>query len=147
MFAFSDLSFYIGVSNYYMKKLLLSLLFLPFAKMGPTNSVEIRGGKWPINMESDGRSYLLIFRNQQVMVEEVYDTVEFANRRQLVFLDSALAVLKRGNDGDEATFTTYSVKRADTKFDGRWYILRTKYSSTDFRQQEADAFVKAIRSF
>jgi hypothetical protein len=147
MFAFSDLSFYIGVSNDYMKKLLLSLLFLPFAKMGPTNSIEIRGGKWPINMESDGRSYMLIFRDQQVMVAEVYDTVEFANRKQLVYLDSALSVLKRGNDGDEANFSSYSVKRADKKFDGRWYILRTKYSSTNFRQSEADAISKTIRGF
>lgn len=130
-----------------MKKLLLSLLFLPFARMGPTNSVEIRGGKWPINMESDGRSYLLIFRDQQVMMEEVYDTVEFANRRQLVYLDSALSVLKRGNDGDEADFSTYSIKRAEKKFDGRWYILRTKYSSTNFRQEEADAISKTIRGF
>jgi hypothetical protein len=115
--------------------------------MGPTNSVEIRGGKWPINMESDGRSYLLIFRDQQVMMEEVYDTVEFANRRQLVYLDSALSVLKRGNDGDEADFSTYSIKRAEKKFDGRWYILRTKYSSTNFRQEEADAISKTIRGF
>lgn len=130
-----------------MKKLLLSLLLLPFAKMGPTSSVEIRGGKWPISFESSGKSYLLIFRDQQVMVEEVYDTVEFANKKQLVYLDSALSVLKRGNDGDEANFSTYSVKRADKKFDGRWYILRTKYSSTNFRQQEADVITKTIRGF
>lgn len=130
-----------------MKKLLLSLLLLPFAKTGPASSVEIRGGKWPISFESNGNAYLLIFRDQQTMVEEVYDTVEFAGRKQLVYFDSALAVLKRGNDGDEANFTTYSVKRADKKFDGRWYILRTKYSSTNFRQAEADAIVKTIRGF
>ncbi|MBN9383263.1 MAG: hypothetical protein J0H74_21085 [Chitinophagaceae bacterium] len=130
-----------------MKKLLLSLFLLPFAKMGPTNSVEIRGGKWPISFESSGNAYLLIFRDQQVMMEEVYDTVEFVGRKQLVYLDSALSVLKRGNDGDEANFSTYSVKRADKKFDGRWYILRTKYSSTNFRQQEADVISKTIRGF
>jgi len=130
-----------------MKKLFLSLVFLPFAKTGPSNSVEIRGGKWPISFESGRASYLLIFRDQQVMMEEVYDTVVFANRGQLVYLDSALSVLKRGNDGDEASFSTYSVKRADKKLDGRWYILRTKYSSTNFRQQEADAITKTIRGF
>lgn len=130
-----------------MKKLLLSLLLLPFAKTGPSNSVEIRGGKWPISLESDRPSYLLIFRDQQVLQEEVYDTVVFANRGQLVYLDSALMVLKRGNNGDEANFSTYTVKRADKKFEGIWYILRTKYSSTNFRQQEADAISKTIRGF
>ena len=130
-----------------MKKLLLSLLLLPFAKMGPTNSVEIRTGKWPISFESGGKSYSLIFRDQQVLMEEVYDTLVFANRAQLVYLDSALSVLKRGHDGDEASFSNYSVKRANKKFDGWWYILRTKYSTCDFRQPEADAISKAIRSF
>jgi len=130
-----------------MKKLLLSLLLLPFARTGPNNSVEIRSGKWPISLESNGSSTLLIFRDQQVMMEEVYDTVVFRNRAQMVYLDSALGILKRGHDGDEANFSNYSVKRADKKFDGLWYILRTKYATTDFRQQEADAIRKAIRSF
>jgi len=130
-----------------MKKLLLSLLLLPFARTGPNNSVEIRSGKWPISLESNGSSTLLIFRDQQVMMEEVYDTVVFRNRAQMVYLDSALGILKRGHDGDEANFSNYSVKRADKKCDGLWYILRTKYATTDFRQQEADAIRKAIRSF
>ena len=130
-----------------MKKLLLSLLLLPFAKTGPTNSIEIRNGKWPISMETNGASCLLIFRDQQEMRTEVYDTVAFKNRKDLVFLDSALSILKRGNDGDEATFSNYSVKRANKKFDGWWYILRTKYATTDFRQQEADAITKVIRTF
>jgi hypothetical protein len=130
-----------------MKKLLLSLLLLPFAQTGPPNSVEIRSGKWPISLESEGRSYSLIFRDQQVLVEEVYDTLVFANKGQLVYLDSALTVLKRGHDGDEASFSNYSVKRANKKYEGWWYILRTKYSTCDFRQQEADMIIKAIRSF
>jgi len=130
-----------------MKKLLLSLLFIPLAKTGPTTSVEIRGGKWPISLEAAGRSYMLIFRNQQEMVAEAYDTLEFANKGQLVYLDSALMILKRGHNGDEANFSHYSLKRADKKFDGLWYILKTKYATTDFRQQEADALSKAIRGF
>jgi hypothetical protein len=130
-----------------MKKLLLSLLLFPFAKMAPSSSVEIRSGKWPISLESEGRSYSLIFRDQQVLMEEVYDTLVFANRGQLVYLDSALAVLKRGHDGDEANFSTYSLKRADKKYEGWWYILRTKYATCDFRQREADMISKAIRGF
>jgi hypothetical protein len=130
-----------------MKKLFLSLLLLPFARTGPNNSVEIRTGKWPISLERNGGSYSLIFRNQQEMQAETYDTVEFKNKGQLVYLDSALMILKRGHDGDEATFSNYSVKRADKKYDGMWYILRTKYATTDFRQREADALSQAIRGF
>ncbi|HEY4209109.1 MAG TPA: hypothetical protein VGM31_19930 [Puia sp.] len=130
-----------------MKKLFLSLLFIPFANIGPTSSVEIRSGKWPISLERNGASYSLIFRNQQEMVAETYDTVEFANKRQLVYLDSALMLLKRGHDGDEATFSNYSVKRADKKYDGMWYILKTRFATTDFRQREADALGQAIRGF
>lgn len=130
-----------------MKKLFLSLLLLPFARMGPTSSVEIRSGKWPISLERNGGSYSLIFRNQQEMMAEAYDTVEFVNRGQLAYLDSALMILKKGHDGDEATFSNYSVKRADKKYDGMWYILRTKYATTDFRQREADLLSQAIRGF
>ena len=130
-----------------MKKLFLSLLFLPFARTGPNGSVEIRSGKWPITLEQDGVSYSLIFRNQQEMQAEAYDTVEFANKGQLVYLDSALMVLRRGHDGDEADFSTYSVKRTDKKFDGIWYKLQTKYATTNFRQHEADLISQAIRGF
>ena len=130
-----------------MKKLFLSLLLLPFARPGTNNSVEIRSGKWPISIERNGGSYSLIFRNQQEMQAESYDTVEFANRGQLVYLDSALMVLRKGHDGDEANFSNYSVKRADKKFDGMWYMLQTRYATTNFRQHEADLISQAIRSF
>jgi hypothetical protein len=145
--AFLELSFYIAISKYCMKKLILSLALLPFAKMGPPGPVEIRSGKWPMSFESQGNAHLLIFRDQQILMDEVYDTVMYVNRRQLVDLDSALSILKRGHDGDEATFSNYSLKRANKKYDGMWYILRTKYSSTNFRQVEADVIVRTIRSF
>ncbi|OJW58456.1 MAG: hypothetical protein BGO55_24510 [Sphingobacteriales bacterium 50-39] len=81
------------------------------------------------------------------MQAEAYDTVEFSNKGQLVYLDSALMALKKGHDGDEAAFSTYSVKRADKKFDGMWYMLQTRYATTNFRQREADLISQAIRSF
>jgi hypothetical protein len=130
-----------------MKKLFSSLLFLPIARTGPTNSVEIRSGKWPISLERNGASYSLIFRNQQEIQAEAYDTVEFLNKGQLVYLDSALMVLKKGHDGDQAEFTNYTVKRADKKYDGMWYMLQTKYATTNFRQHEADLISQAIRGF
>lgn len=130
-----------------MKKLFLSLLLLPFARTGTYSSVEIRSGKWPISIEQNGGSYSLIFRNQQEMLAEAYDTVAFANKGQLVYLDSALRVLRKGHDGDEANFSNYSVKRADKKFDGMWYMLQTRYATTNFRQHEADLISQAIRNF
>ena len=145
---FSNLSFYIGTSNYCMKKLILSILLLPLAgRSGSDNSIEIRAGEWPINLESSGATYSLIFRDQGVMNSVVLDTLPFPNIEQLRYFDKALSTLKTGNNGDIARFTTYSIKRADKKFDGLWYILKTKYSTTDFRQSEADAMSKAIRGF
>jgi hypothetical protein len=130
-----------------MKKLFITVLFLPIARTGPNSSVEIRAGKWPISIERNGGSYSLIFRNQQEMQAEAYDTVEFTNKGKLIYLDSALAVLRKGHDGDEADFSNYSVKRADKKYDGIWYMLQTKYATTNFRQREADLISQAIRSF
>jgi len=84
---------------------------------------------------------------ETINVKTIISYMQQNSKTQLVYLDSALSVLKRGHDGDEASFSNYSVKRANKKFDGWWYILRTKYSTCDFRQPEADAISKAIRSF
>jgi len=136
-----------------MKKFILSAAFLPFAVTAGVNKVpkpfmepvQVRSGKWPISLESYGSTYGLIFRDQGVMNEEVLDTIEFKNVEQLRYLDKALVALKKGNNGDEAKFGNYSVKRADKKYEGVWYILRMKWGSTDFRQPEADIMSKAIR--
>jgi len=140
-----------------MKRLILSVLFLPFTGHAGFNGVyssseplvEVRSGAWPINLERNtersGTSYSLIFRDQQVMNAQVLDTLEFANLEQLKYLEKALTVLKAGHNGDIAKFKDYTIKRADKKYEGVWYILQPKYGTTDFQQPEADILTKTIR--
>jgi hypothetical protein len=140
-----------------MKKFILSALLLPFAdKTGfntfppeSKNLVEVRAGAWPINMERDiepsGTSYSLIFRNQEVMTGVSLDTLEFPNLGQLQYFEKALTVLKTGTNGDIAKFSDYSIKKVLKKYDSTWYLLRLKWSSTEFRQSEADIMRKTIK--
>ena len=140
-----------------MKKLILSTLLLPFAgKTGiipsspSTTTVEIRSGAWPMSLEKEvgrsGKSYSLIFRDQQVMDAEVLDTLPFPNVEQLKFFGKALTYLKTGHNGDIAQFKDYSVKRAEKKYEKIQYILRTKFCLTDFEQAEADIMINAIKN-
>lgn len=136
-----------------MKKLLICALALPFLGMMRvrhagtdwTNVAEVRSGQWPINLQRDGATYYLIFRDQQVLNAESLDTLPFPNLGQLQYLGKALTALKAGNNGDEAQFKDYTLKRADKKGDGIWYILRYQEGLTDFRQSEADIMCKTIK--
>ena len=139
-----------------MNKLLLSLLIFPLAAIFPTPSpkggaVEVRSGKWPINLERTtdrpGVSYSLIFRDQGVMSENVLDTLDFPNIQQLRYFGQGLTALKSGSNGDIARFKDYSITRADKKFEGTWYILKDQYCSTSFQQPEADIITTAIKQW
>lgn len=134
-----------------MKKLILSALLLPLAQF-TTNSVEVRGGEWPINLEKyadrTGTTFSLIFRDQQVTQAELLDTLEFADAGQLRYFGKGLAALKAGTNGDIAKFKDYSIKRADRKDGtGVWYILRCEYGITSFQQPEVDIINKTIKSW
>ena len=139
-----------------MKRLILSAFLLPFAgKAGfhsshsADNLVEVRSGQWPISLERNidrsGTSYSLIFRDQQVLTGDVEDTLVFSNLEQLKYFEKALTVLKTGHNGDIARFKDYTLKRADKKLDGVWYMLQPKYGTTDFQQPEADIMTRTIR--
>jgi hypothetical protein len=141
-----------------MKKLFLSVLFIPFAgtaglqripSLSTTHLAEVRSGEWPMDLERDvdrrDTSYSLIFRDQHVEDVVVMDTLAFPNLQQLKYLEKALTVLKSGHNGDIARFSNYSIKRADKKFDGVWYMLTDKYGLTDFQQPEADIMCKTIK--
>jgi hypothetical protein len=139
-----------------MNKLLLSLLIFPLAAIFPTPSpkgdpVEVRSGKWPINLERTtdrpGVSYSLIFRDQSVSNANVLDTLDFPNIEQLRYFGKGLTALKTGNNGDIARFKDYSLTRADKKFEGIWYILKDQYCETSFQQPEADIITKAIKEW
>jgi hypothetical protein len=137
-----------------MKK--LTSFFFPFTiltwlPLDPTatNLADVRTGKWPMNLERDidrrDTSYSLIFRDQHYEDGVVMDTLEFANLKQLKYMGQALDVLKKGQNGDIANFSNYSIKRADKRYEGGvWYILRDKYGVTDFQQPEADILCKTI---
>jgi hypothetical protein len=140
-----------------MKKLFFSLLLIPFAGIGklntilPTsgNPVEIRTGEWPIILQRDivqsDTTYSLQFRDAQVISSPVMDTLSFSNTSQLKYFENALTALKAGKNGDIAKFKNYSITRADKKYEGAWYILRLKWSLTDFRQPEADVMISTIK--
>ena len=139
-----------------MKKLILSILLLPavaYTVKKPsreaTNIVEVRAGAWPINLERDiayrDTIYSLIFRNQEILNGVALDTLEFNGLVQLRYFEKALTALQGGTNGDIAKFKNYSVKREDKKFEGTWYLLSLKWSSTEFRQPEADIMRKTIK--
>jgi hypothetical protein len=141
-----------------MKKIFLCALMIPCAAMqtGPhhefsssTPLVEVRSGTWPINMERDieyrDTSYSLIFRNQEMMTDVVLDTLAFGNLTQLRYFEKALTALKSGGNGDIAKFKDYSIKRTDSKLQPTSYLLRLKWSSTQFLQPEADLMRKTIK--
>ena len=140
-----------------MKKLILSLIIIPFAGKAGFNSqhlhsavlLEVRSGDWPISLEKtveDQRvSYFLQFRDQYVLTGMLLDTLPFADIVQLRYFEKALSALKNGSNGDIAKFKDYSVKRAESKKEGRWYILRYQWGLTNFQQREADTLISTIK--
>lgn len=141
-----------------MKRLILSALLLPMAgkaglnstHSGSTNLAEVRAGDYPINLERNidrrDTSYSLLFRDEQIPGSVVMDTLNFQNLEQLRYFEKALTVLKKGNNGDIAKFKDYTLKRADKKYEGVWYMLRFDWGLSNFRQPEADIMTKTIRS-
>ena len=111
--------------------------------------VDVRAGDWPISLEkAEGKkiaAYFLQFRDQQVLTGVVMDTLPFSDIGQLKYLEKALTALKSGTNGDIAKFKDYSIKRTDSRTDGRSYLLRLRWGLTNFRQPEADTLVSAIR--
>jgi hypothetical protein len=140
-----------------MKKLILISLFIPLAGKAGLNSakainstlVQVRTGEWPISLERivkrSDTSYFLQFRDQQVTNTEVLDTLPFADKTQLIYFEQALSALKKGSNGDIANFKDYSIKRAEARTEGKWYILRYQWGMTNFQQPEADIMISTIR--
>jgi len=140
-----------------MKKIIFSLLFVPFASQAGLNSshssstvlVEARSGEWPISLEKtidkSGTSFSLMFRDEQVLTNVVLDTLPFKDLTQLKYFEKALTVLKTGNNGDVAKFKDYTIKRAESRKEGKWYILRYQWGLTNFQQAEADTLISTIR--
>ena len=143
----------------FMKKFILVVLVIPFAGFtafkliypSTTNLLEVRPDPWPINLQRtiDRRdtSYALEFRDQQVLSGVLLDTLPFANLQQLRYLEQGLSALKKGHNGDIATYEDYSIKRTEViKKDSVWYILRGAGGLTNYQQSEADKLISFIRS-
>lgn len=136
-----------------MKKILLGVVILLSlsATVPRANSVEVRGGAWPINLERTtdrpGVNFSLIFRDQEVMNGVLLDTLDFSDIEQLRYFGKGLTALKNGNNGDIARFRDYTITRADKKFEGVWYILKPEYGSTSFQQPEADIINQTISAW
>src|SRR5262245_59426196 len=139
-----------------MKRLLLFSLFLPFVggtaftRATPPKEIplaDVRTGRWPISLEKwsghRDTSFVLLFRDQQVMLAEVMDTLPFKDLRQLRSLDSAFSFLN--NDGDIANFDHFSIKRTTKRIDGTSYLLRYEEGATEFRQPEVSILRSTIR--
>lgn len=140
-----------------MKKLILLSLLIPvlakaqftIVNTSSVNLVELRAATWPLNLqrvikESD-TTYALVFRDQQYINEVNMSTLRFRNLQQLKYFQKALSALKNGFTGDIAKFKDYSVKRADVKKQGVWYILTCEDGElTNFQQPEADKLIAAI---
>jgi len=140
-----------------MKKLILSLFIIPLSGRAGFNSqytnstvlLEVRSGEWPISLEKTTtdrqNAYFLQFRDQHVLTGMSLDTLPFADLIQLKYFEKALSALKNGTNGDIAKFKDYSVKRTESRKDGRWYILRYQWGLTNFQQHEADTLISTIR--
>lgn len=137
-----------------MKKILPLILIVSvvgvagFRKISSTITIaDVRTGKWPISLEKwtghKDTAFVLLFRDQGVMMAEVMDTLPFKNLTQLRYLDSAFSGLN--NNGDLATFANFSIKRTTTRVDGTSYLLRYQEGATEFRQPEVDILRSTIK--
>jgi hypothetical protein len=137
-----------------MKRIILSAFFIPLAVINnmhitSTVLVEVRSGTWPISLEKTTDiphvSYFLQFRDQKVMSGVLLDTLPFADLSQLKYFEKALSTLKAGSNGDIAKFKDYTLKRSESKKEGKWYILRYQWGLTNFQQREADTLISTIK--
>lgn len=148
-----------------MKKLLVLFFFLPFiskAQFTLTNSsttslVELRAGTWPLDLQrvikNTDTCYVLQFRDQQVTTDVNMATLRFGSLAQLRYFQKGLSALKSGNNGDQANYKDYTLKRTDVKKDGNpkkntvWYMVTCNDGPvTNFEQSEADKMIAAIKT-
>jgi len=147
-----------------MKKLIFLLLFLPMiltkaeAQFTITNTstitlADLRTGDWPLQLQrivkKNDTMYLLTFRDKQYPNNHNISQVKFANLTQLRFLEKGLTYLMTADDGTEATYKEFSIKRTDDKTKIKPVPKFTLICSedgdvTDIQKNEADALVRAI---
>ncbi|HVU56971.1 MAG TPA: hypothetical protein VHD83_18040 [Puia sp.] len=138
------------------------LLFLPMiltkakAQFTITNTstvtlADLRTGDWPLQLQrivkKNDTIYLLTFRDKQYPNNHNMSTVKFANLTQLRYLEKGLSYLMTADDGTEATYKEFSIKRTDDKSKKKpkfTLVCIEDGDVTDIQPSEADALVKAI---
>jgi len=152
-----------------MKKLVFLFVFLPFivakakAQFTITNTstitiADLRSGDWPLRLErivkKSDTIYMLSFRDKQYPNAHNISTLKFGDLTQLRYLQQGLSYLMTSDDGTEANYKAFSIKRTDDKaLDPKTKKKVVKYTLickeegdvTDIQQGEADALVKAIQ--
>ncbi|MBN9383262.1 MAG: hypothetical protein J0H74_21080 [Chitinophagaceae bacterium] len=152
-----------------MKKLVFLFAFLPFivakarAQFTITNTstitiADLRSGDWPLRLErivkKNDTIYMLSFRDKQYPNAHNISTLKFGDLTQLRYLQQGLTYLMTADDGTEATYKSFSIKRTDDKaIDTKTKKKLVKYTLTckeegdvtDIQPGEADALVKAIQ--
>ena len=153
-----------------MKKLIFLFVFLSFvvvnasAQFTITNTstitiAELRTGDWPLQLQRivkhNDTMYLLTFRDKQYPNNHNLSTLKFGNLTQLRYLEQGLSYLMTADDGTEATYKGFSIKRTDDKSTDRrvkkkipkfTLICTDEGDVTDIQASEADTLVKAIKS-
>jgi hypothetical protein len=152
-----------------MKKLVFLFAFLPFivtkakAQFTITNTstitiADLRSGDWPLRLErivkKNDTIYMLSFRDKQYPNTHNISTLKFGDLTQLRYLQQGLSYLMTADDGTEANYKSFSIKRTDDKnIDAKTKKKAAKYTLvckdegdvTDIQAGEADALVKAIQ--
>jgi hypothetical protein len=153
-----------------MKKLIFLFVLLPFVvvkakaqfTISNTSTItiaELRSGDWPLQLQRivkhNDTMYLLTFRDKQYPNNHNVSTLKFGNLVQLRYLEQGLSYLMTADDGTEATYKGFSIKRTDDKSIDRkvkkklakfTLVCTEEGDVTDIQQSEADALVKAIKS-
>jgi len=153
-----------------MKKLIFLFVLLPFVvvkakaqfTISNTSTItiaELRSGDWPLQLQRivkhNDTMYLLTFRDKQYPNNHNVSTLKFGNLVQLRYLEQGLSYLMTADDGTEATYKGFSIKRTDDKSLDRkakkkvakfTLVCTEEGDVTDIQQGEADALVKAIKS-
>jgi hypothetical protein len=153
-----------------MKNLIFLLVLLPSVALkakaqftiSNTSTItiaELRSGDWPLQLQRivkhNDTMYLLTFRDKQYPNNHNVSTLKFGNLIQLRYLEQGLSYLMTADDGTEATYKGFSIKRTDDKSMDRktkkkvakfTLVCTDEGDVTDIQQGEADALVKAIKS-
>jgi hypothetical protein len=115
------------------------------------NLMQVRLAPWSINMQRivyyTDTCYAIQFRDQAMMNAVAYKTMDFETLEQLKYFKEGLLTLKKGQNGDVAEFSNYTIKKVGTKKENSWYILSYDGAVTNFQEAQANRIIFIINTF